>query len=224
MEEQEKDDIFKMSCQRIVKSIVNHIQQTTGVSLIEVCLWKSFFYISKPVTMSLPWSPSRMPKWNYIAGDLANEQSSIWSEAIAGKSRVSNDEARVYEKNKREYIKEINCSKTQEEVEDQKTRNVCSRCGKSGHMAFQCFNFLNKGNGVDSSLNEPVPSDDESESENIIKETKERSRSRSRHHSHHRHKKSYCFVCSLLFSRAKSDDSSSHHSHRRHHHHHNHHK
>lgn len=149
--------------------------------------------------MELSWSPSRMPKWNYIAGDLANEKSSIWSEAIAGKSRVSTDEAKVYEKNKREYIKEINNSKTQEEIEDQKTRNICSRCGKSGHMAFQCFNFLNKGNEVDPSLNELVPSDDESESDKVIKETKERSRSRSRHHSHHRHEKTYCSICIYHF-------------------------
>lgn len=138
--------------------------------------------------MELSWSPSRMPKWNYISGDLALEQSKIWSEAISGKKRISSDEAKAFEKTKKEYIKELTSSKTQEEIDEQKTRNICSRCGKAGHMAFQCFNFLNKGSNEDPTLNELIPSESESEKESV---KKERSRSRSRHPSHHKHHKSY---------------------------------
>ena len=136
--------------------------------------------------MELAWSPSRMPKWNYIAGDLALDKTKIWEEAISGKPRITADQAKAFEKTKNEYIKELTGSKSKEEIDEQKTRNVCSRCGKTGHMAFQCFNFLNKGSTDDTTLNELVPS--ESESEEIVNK-KSRSRSRSRHHRHHRHHK-----------------------------------
>lgn len=137
--------------------------------------------------MELSFSPSRMPKFNYVSGDLALEQTSIWSEAISGKSRLSNEEAKAYEQKKNEYIKELTRAKTKEEIDGQKGRTVCSRCGKAGHMAFQCFNFLNNGLNDNPSLNELISSESESESEDIKVDEKERSRSRSRHHRHHRH-------------------------------------
>lgn len=134
--------------------------------------------------MELAWSPSRMPKWNYIAGDLALDKTKIWEETISGKPKITNEEAKAFEKTKSEYIKQLTGAKSKEEIDDQKTRNVCSRCGKSGHMAFQCFNFLNKGQAVDPALNELIPSESESD-DNSNKRS--RSRSPRRHHKHHRH-------------------------------------
>ena len=148
--------------------------------------------------MELSFSPSRMPKFNYVSGDLALEQTSIWSEAITGKNRLSSEEAKAYEQKKNEYIKELTRAKTKEEIDGQKGRTVCSRCGKAGHMAFQCFNFLNNGSNDNPSLNELIPSDSESESEGIKVTEKKRSRSRSRHHHSHHHKHKSYFVFYLF--------------------------
>ena len=126
-------------------------------------------------------SPLNNPN-NLVSGDLANKTTSIWSETISGKRKLNEEEEKMYERKKTEYITALVNSKTEEEKEEQKSRIVCSRCGKTGHMSFQCFNFLSK-DAKESSLNDRVSSSDEPGQ----REERERRRSRRSHRSHHSH-------------------------------------
>lgn len=119
---------------------------------------------------------------NLVSGDLANKTTSIWSETISGKRKLNKEEEEMYEQKKAEYIKALVNSKTKEEKEEQQSRIVCSRCGKTGHMSFQCFNFLSKDHN-DTGLNELVSSSSEFEEDG--KRSRSRSRSQKSHHRHH---------------------------------------
>ena len=119
---------------------------------------------------------------NLVSGDLANKTTSIWSETISGKRKLNKEDEEMYEQKKAEYIKALVNSKTKEEKEEQQSRIVCSRCGKTGHMSFQCFNFLSKDHD-NTGLNELVSSSSESEKDG----TRNRSRSRETHHRHHQY-------------------------------------
>ena len=60
----------------------------------------------------MQWSPSRMPKFNYIAGDLANEKTGIWSEIEhSRKSSIPKDDLKKFEQKRDEYIRELKKTK-----------------------------------------------------------------------------------------------------------------
>lgn len=67
---------------------------------------------------------------------------------------------------------------------------MCSRCGKGGHMAFQCFNFLNKTEETNADLNALISSDSDSEQEQEEKEKEKEQHARSRSRSRSRQPRS----------------------------------
>ena len=58
---------------------------------------------------------SQMPKNNLVPTNNLKKVSSIWTEAINGKSSVSEDQIRRFEEKKKEYIKSIKRSGSDED-------------------------------------------------------------------------------------------------------------
>ena len=58
---------------------------------------------------------SQMPKNNLVPTNNLKKVSSIWTEAISGKSNVSEDQIRRFEEKKKEYIKSMKRSGSDED-------------------------------------------------------------------------------------------------------------
>ena len=58
---------------------------------------------------------SQMPKNNLVPTDNLKKVSSIWTDAISGKSSISEEQVRRFEEKKREYIKSIKHAGSDEE-------------------------------------------------------------------------------------------------------------
>ena len=60
-------------------------------------------------------SPSQMPKNNLVPTDNLLKTTSIWTEAISGKSSITEEQVRQFEKKKRDYIHSLKLSGSDED-------------------------------------------------------------------------------------------------------------
>ena len=62
-------------------------------------------------------SPSQMPRNNLVPTDSLLKTTSIWTEAISGKSSITEEQVRQFEQKKREYINSLKHSGSDEDLD-----------------------------------------------------------------------------------------------------------
>jgi len=105
-------------------------------------------------------SRSRMPHNNRVSGSNALKTNDIWSKTIgydpyAAKEELVDSSILEREESLRLLVKMSN-------VGGSESRGGCKKCGKLGHLTFQCRNTLSAGNYADDSS-----SSSESDADNL---------------------------------------------------------